>query len=239
VLLAVLISAALAGAVVAAIVVPRRDDADARPGSGESGAPTPSTSTYVPVTRLRVAAIGDSLTLHDDNPAEGQLNNSWFAQVLRADASLEYTYNAGIAGNRTDQMRDRVAGDVLVHDPDLVFVLGGVNDLANGVPVADILANLRDVVRQIRESGARVVIGTTTPWNQNPRPSRLVELNAGIRALAAELGLTLVDFHAATVGADGRWLPDTTRDGLHPNQAGAELMAQAALAALQRSQITP
>jgi lysophospholipase L1-like esterase len=188
---------------------------------------------------VRVAAIGDSLTLYDDEPEDGRLNNSWFAALLRSDPAFVYVYNAGLVGDSTGQMRARLANDVLARDPELVLVLGGINDVANVVPTDEIVANLRAIVVDVQAAGARAVIGTVPPWDElfEPDavadPDEVLELNAGIRDLATELGVTLVDFYAATAGPDGHWLPGTTRDGLHPDADGVALMADAAITALR------
>src|SRR5258706_13574505 len=52
------------------------------------------------------------------------------------------TSNAGIDGNTTAQMMERLGHDVLVNHPPILVILGGVNDIIAGVPVDTIAANL-------------------------------------------------------------------------------------------------
>lgn len=225
--------AALAAGVAAAISGPwgvREGTADAAPVVTASTAAPDSRSSTAPA---RVAAIGDSLTLHDDQPDRGRLNHSWFALMLRAEPAYEYVYNAAVAGNSTAQMRERLEDEVLAYRPDIVFVLGGVNDVASSIPTEQIIANLRAIVVDVQTSGAQAVIATTPPWNTASKRDELLDLNAAIKSLAEELGLTLIDFYAATAAPDGTWLPETTGDGLHPNAVGAELMAEEALRAMR------
>lgn len=233
--LAGLIAAVLLTGTVLVTVVDRSSSAPA--AAAPSPAPAPATSG-LNGARVRVAAIGDSLTRYDDEPEQGHVNNSWFARVLRSDPAYEYVYNASVVGDSTRQMRERLEPEVLSRRPDLVLILGGINDIASGIPTQRTLAELRHIVVQLMGGGARAVLGTVPPWDDllerdgDAGADELLELNDGIRRLGAELAITVIDFYGAVAGPDGRWLPGTSRDGLHPNDQGVALMAEAAIRAL-------
>ena len=160
-------------------------------------------------------------------------------------------YNAGVGSNTTKNARDRFAQDVLAHQPRVVVIQFGINDAAVDVwkqppataprvPLAEYEQNLRWMVTTLREQQAKPVLMTTNPtrWTSKLRdlygrpPYRpeeadgfdapvLASYNEVVRRLAKELAVPLVDVHGAFVakGADEHLL-----DGLHPNDAGHQLI---------------
>ena len=61
--------------------------------------------------------------------------------------------NAGISGDTSKGGLARLERDVLAHKPHLVTIMFGMNDLVR-VPVADFVANMRQVIQRCRDSGA-------------------------------------------------------------------------------------
>jgi lysophospholipase L1-like esterase len=84
-------------------------------------------------------------------------------------------------------------------------------------------------------AGVEVYLATLPPWN--PEGSRgdnaalVPALNAAIVRVAARRGVELVDLHAA-FGGD---LTLIAPDGLHPNQAGYQRMADTFFEAIKRT----
>jgi lysophospholipase L1-like esterase len=110
-------------------------------------------------------------------------------------------------------------------------VQGGINDIAQGRPVADAAATLRAMVHRGKELGVRVAIADVLPWNNGwPRTEpQIRELNALIAALAAEEGVTLLRFHDALEDAarPGRMKQEWTHaDRDHPSVAGYERLGE-------------
>lgn len=162
--------------------------------------------------------------------------------------------NQGVPGNTTRDALARFEADVLAPAPRLVVIQFGLNDSAIDVwsdspatgprvPPAEFTANLRRMVHMLRARGTRVILMTT---NRVYWSARLVELygrppynpqdpegfnrplldtyNQLIRDLAAIEDVPLVDLNAAyTTHAAPRSL--LLPDGLHPADAGHELVA--------------
>ncbi|MBJ7452248.1 MAG: hypothetical protein JHC71_09210 [Blastococcus sp.] len=211
--------ALVVGAVLVLVVV-------RQPPPGKAAAPCeepPSTGGAV--------ALGDSITIGSTPP---HAEDSWFEQfACTEDPPVEYAHNAGINGNTTAQMLARLDQDVLARDPDTVFVLGGTNDLLRGIDRAETLANLREIAERSQESGADVYLGTIPPQEAVPQAAAPTErLNADIVALAEEVEVPVLDFHAALVEADGSYRDGLFADLVHPSVAGAQVMAQVARDAL-------
>lgn len=211
--------ALVVGAVLVLVVV-------RQPAPGRAAAPCeepPSTGGAV--------ALGDSITIGSTPP---HAEDSWFEQfACTEDPPVEYAHNAGINGNTTEQMLARLDQDVLSRDPDTVFVLGGTNDLLRGIDRAVTVANLRQIVDRILAADADVYLGTIPPQEAVPQAAVPTEqLNAAIVAMAEEVDVPVLDFHAALVESDGSYRDGLFADLVHPSVAGAQVMAEVARDAL-------
>ncbi|MBQ7373743.1 MAG: GDSL family lipase [Clostridia bacterium] len=71
--------------------------------------------------------------------------------------------NAGIGGITATQSLDRLDSQVLAHNPDLVIVCFGLNDV-NG-ELADYLNSLKTIFTKIQESGAELIFMTPNMMN--------------------------------------------------------------------------
>lgn len=217
------IGLALAGAVAAMAVLLL---IGARPDPGTAAA-----ACEEPPSAGGAVALGDSITIGSTEP---RAEDSWFEQLAcTGDPPVRYAHNAGIDGHTTGQMLARLDRDVLARDPDTVFVLGGTNDVLGGVARDDTTAHLREIVERSREAGAEVYLGTIPPQEAVPFAAVATEqLNAAIVALAEEVDVPVLDFHAALVDTDGSYRDGLFADLVHPSVAGARVMAQVARDAL-------
>jgi lysophospholipase L1-like esterase len=109
-------------------------------------------------------------------------------------------------------------------EQDLVVLLEGVNDVNTGVSIGAIYDALRAMVLTARGQGKHVIICTLTPaTSDRVDPARRAALNNAINQLAVELVLPRVDMSAAFGSNWQQYLSD----GLHPNDAGYQRMAEA------------
>lgn len=166
-----------------------------------------------------VVALGDSITYGYPDPAAG-----WVAALGLV--------NAGVPGERTDQMLARLQGVLAMH-PRRVLIMGGTNDLEQGVALVRIVANLRAMVDDVRAGRAEAVLLTIAPRSERRWAGPTDALNDGIRTLAASEGIRLVDVHAVLAGPGGTFADGLSVDGIHPTPAGYALIA-----ALIRGSIT-
>ena len=160
-----------------------------------------------------LAAYGDSLTEADSRTQFGlHGEESWYSHLI-----CEYQFadgrNAGVQGETSQQVLDRLRADDF--EADVVVVAAGTNDLRLRVDTATTLRNLREAVRLGTERADVVVVATVQPWRQTDAD----EVNEGVRALAADAGAQVADF-AAILSA-----PDATTDGVHPTAASARRLA--------------
>lgn len=184
----------------------------------------------------RVVFMGDSIT------------DSWkLAEYFPGKPYI----NRGISGQTTSQMLIRFRADVIELKPKVVVILAGTNDIAGNtgpITLERIEGNMASMVDLAMANGIRVVFASILPvsdYNKNAQgtrivrtvqrqPAQILELNAWIKRLCEERGLTYLDYFAATVDDKGFLKPDIANDGLHPNAKGYELMkplAEKAIAA--------
>ncbi|WP_435769247.1 GDSL-type esterase/lipase family protein [Nocardioides sp. SYSU DS0651] len=118
---------------------------------------------------------------------------------------------------------------VAVHQPDVVVVMLGVNDLLYGVPTEQVSQRLRDVVaeaRSVRPDVDVVLAEATQRWFAG-----VPELDAAMAAAAEELSTEQSRVVLAPASA-GYELAADTWDGSHPNARGEVRIAAAVADAL-------
>ena len=132
----------------------------------------------------------------------------------------------GVSAETTSQMLARYQNDVLSLDPFCVVIMGGTNDLAQGVSKDNILSNIKSMAEQAAAKNMKVVLCSVTPCNEtysrlNPKEkgTHIVALNKLIKEYAAQKGFTYCDYYPALVAEDGYSLKDEycLYDKLHPN----------------------
>lgn len=123
--------------------------------------------------------------------------------------------NAGLSGDTSSGGRDRLAWS-LEDKPDLVILELGANDGLRGLDPGRMRENLDAMIREIRESGARVILaGMKAPVNWGA--AYRMQFENVFPELAEKHGLALYPFFLDGVITDPALLLE---DGLHPNADG-------------------
>jgi len=178
----------------------------------------------------RIVFLGDSIT-------DGWRLNEYFPDK-------DYV-NRGISGQITSQMLGRMKADVIALKPDAVVLLGGTNDLARGIPVDAITANIEMIADLCAYNKIKLIIASVLPVSDyhmhvNPAfemskrrpPAQIEAINNWARTFAAQRTLGFLDYHAAMKDERGMLKAELADDGLHPNAAGYRIMAPLAQAAI-------
>ncbi len=181
---------------------------------------------------VRIVCIGDSITgvyYHSGGLRAYPEMLQIALQKLHPKAKVTVR-NAGISGDTSKGGLARLERDVLVHKPHLVTIMFGMNDLVR-VPVADFVANLRQIIQRCRDAGAEVMLCTQNSILNSPsRPvAKLAEYSQAIRDLAKAESLGLADCHAAFEAVQAKdevaW-NFLLSDAIHPNMDGHKLFAE-------------
>ena len=198
------------------------------------GAPIAASSPLRDAGPLLVA-LGDSLTaglgLDPDQAYPALLERR-----LRAEGSNLRVVNAGQSGDTTAAGLRRaewsLAGDVRI----LIVALGG-NDGLRGLPVDQMKRNLAEIVALARRRGIAVLLaGMEAPPNFGA--TYTAQFRHVFQELASEHDVAFMPFLLDGVAGD----PALNQvDGIHPNAAGAAIVAERVRAALEPllSAVTP
>jgi lysophospholipase L1-like esterase len=181
----------------------------------------------------RVVFMGDSIT------------DGWGrAQASKFFPGKPYV-NRGISGQTTPQMLIRFRPDVIALQPRAVVILAGTNDIAGNTgpeTLDDIEGNLTSMVELAKANNVRVVLASVMPvcdyikpQTQQRPPEKILALNTWIKDYCARNGCVYLDYYSAMVDPQGMLKRELTYDGLHPNNAGYEVMAPLAQKAIDQA----
>lgn len=154
--------------------------------------------------------------------------------------------NRGISGQVTPQMLLRFRQDVIALQPKVVVILAGTNDIGGSLGPVDTEAthsNLMSMVDLARAHGIKVVLSSMTPVcdyispQTDKRPmEKLKKLNDWIKDYSARTGVVYLDYWSAMLDEHGMLRKELTWDGLHPNDAGYDVMGPLAEKAIAVAQ---
>jgi lysophospholipase L1-like esterase len=209
--------------------------------------------TLVPrIEKTRFLAFGDSLTEGKTTlgpqslvivPPLGFNTSVSYVEQLNAKLTTRYRDQTvtlvadGLGARRTTEDRSRLRSALAEWLPEALLLLEGTNDmLGNPTPsgIADALDALRGMVRDAKAARVRVFLATLPPMNSaapHAKPGAdsvqaTIKLNEGIRSLAQQENVTLVDmFEVIPVTLVGS-------DGVHLTAEGYDLMAEQWLKAI-------
>ena len=145
--------------------------------------------------------------------------------------------NLGVAGDTTGDMLDRIQA-VYDRQPDIVVILGGVNDLYEDIPEDVIVSDLRAIIQGIQEHvpKAKILLQSVYPIVEGSPllfNRRIMTLNGRLEGAAFELGCTYVDVFSILRTEDGRLQDSYSYDGLHPSEEGYAAACPVVAAALR------
>ena len=174
-----------------------------------------------------LVALGDSLTAGLGLDSD-QAYPALLERRLRAEGSDLRVVNAGVSGDTTAAGLRRaewsLAGDVRI----LIVALGG-NDGLRGLPVEQMKHNLAEIISLARRRGIAVLLaGMEAPPNFGGIYT--AQFRDVFHELAGEYDLTFMPFLLDGVAGDPAL---NQADGIHPNAAGAAIVAERVLEALE------
>ena len=202
----------------------------------------------------KVVFLGDSIT------AQGARPGGYVALTSEAIAKAYPDLNikiigAGVGGHKVSNCQKRLKADVLDKKPTVVFIYIGINDVwhwthpkvvargKKGTTPEDFESGLRDMIGQIKDVGARVILCTPTvigekSHGENPEDKMLDQYSDISRKVATDTGSQLLDLRKSFIeylkennlkNADQKIL---TVDRVHMNEDGNRLLSKLVLDAL-------
>ncbi|MBO1582726.1 GDSL-type esterase/lipase family protein, partial [Bacillus sp. XF8] len=223
----------LEGVDVPALVASKEIAEEAKAKSEENSTQIGILSQKVAFKSNTIVLFGDSITEQNSIITSTYAYNyskgffSW-ANVLLG-SPFNVLNNAGIGGNRTDQMIARIDKDVLQYKPQYCFFMGGVNDISANITYEDLIANLENIYKILTQNNIVIITSTITPSHYHTTAAQKLikdKTNAWIRNYAINNpNVILVDMAKTLINAaDASLVPGLSSDGTHPVQTGAILM---------------
>lgn len=174
--------------------------------------------------------IGDSIT--------------WMWDLNLYFGGSSFLVNRGIGGDTSYYCLKRFEADCLQLNPDVVIYMIGINDILTTAPdlwwrkdgadkqtVADnLLKNIEAVMEKCK--GRKLyqcsILPTDLcrPFDKDGMNQMVIDANEGIKKLCKKHGVPFIDYHSALCRGDKKTMRDgLTHDGVHPNGACYEIMA--------------
>jgi lysophospholipase L1-like esterase len=193
-----------------------------------------------------IVCLGDSTTAGTPlfkSPVEAPPNGegderSQFPYWLRQAHPKWTVLNCGVNGERTDQIAARFDRDVLAHQPRVVVIIAGVNDIYQNLRADRVIAQLAAMYDRASSAGLAVVAGTIVPYNTATadQNARMHAVNAWIIAQAATRPrFWSADTRAAAADPANPDRLSGSPDGLHPDTDGYRKMALAIAPQVERA----
>lgn len=166
----------------------------------------------------KIVFLGDSITIREN----------W--NVLFGISDI---YNAGIAGNTTDDVLARLDAVVSAR-PQKLFLMIGINDLLNGKDVDYVMRNYKTIISRIKTASPSTTIymQSVLPVNNKILKSEtadsqeIITLNNEISTIADGKMIFFIDLYPSFCGLDNQLYKQYTWDGLHPNSYGYAVWKQ-------------
>lgn len=144
--------------------------------------------------------------------------------------------NHGIGGDTSEGILNRLS-PILDSRPRQIFIMAGINNLWDGMPVETITANFRQILVQCKSKSptTQVIIQSVLPMNRtwSSTPERIPIVNAAVVALNTSLQALVHEFHCYYVDIHSLFLNEGqldaryTYDGLHLNASAYKVWRSA------------
>lgn len=189
-------------------------------------------------SRVRVACIGDSITYGAGLP--NRLAQAYPDLLEKRSSQKLQVGNFGVPSTTLLKNSGRAWLDtaafpaVLEFRPDVAVIMFGINDLAHPDLLRDFVADGVEFAGRLRASFPDLSIYWCSPTPAAPAQTQQAVNRAiqqaiipAVQAIAEITGSKYVDLHAA-IPASYKYFPDTT----HPNEKGAQIIADTVWSAL-------
>jgi acyl-CoA thioesterase-1 len=181
------------------------------------------------------AAAARTLLVFGDSLSAGygvRVEESWPTLLQKRLDTEGYGYrvvNASVSGETTSGGVQRLPRALSLHHPAVVVLELGANDGLRGLPFATTRTNLDQMVRDIRASGAKLLlVGIRIPPNYGPRYTQGFEET--FHELEVRYKTAFVPFLLDKVALDPALMQ---ADGLHPNARGEPIVLDNVWSALK------
>ena len=190
--------------------------------------PMASEASYVTITASTTkdlfVAMGGSIT--QDSPSNNY-DDSYVARLSRMWGKT--AVNRGVYGAKSSYGMSIIGPILKEYNPRYLTLYYGTNEVGYD-SIDKIVSNLRFIIIKAKENGTIPVVATLGPFLGESawRQPQAIELNKKIRQMAVQEGIACADLEVALNGNSAYMISD----GMHPNSAGHQVIADAFYKAL-------
>ena len=144
--------------------------------------------------------------------------------------------NSGISGNTTDDILNDMKKRAYQYNPSKVFLLIGTNDLIHNKSNEEIVEKVEKIIEEIKEnrSKAEIYLQSIYPVNyklspymvKNRKNDDIKEINEKLEDYCEDNDITYIDMYDLLKDEDDNFNSKYTKDGLHPNDDGYEVITK-------------
>ncbi len=173
-----------------------------------------SQNNFEKMSPKKIVLMGNSITEH------------WQTYTPLFFKENSFFINKGISGQTTVEMLSRFNEDVINQNPQAVYILAGINDIAQNsgyISIDDISTNIIKMGLLAQKNNIKVVICSVMPvteivWNEKIKNAnqKVIELNQKLINKSKKNNFTYLDYYSKMKDE----LNSLTYDGLHPNEKG-------------------
>lgn len=137
--------------------------------------------------------------------------------------SEKQVLNRGIGSDVSEGILNRL-DEIVIHEPQQVFIMAGINDLAHGAAPEEIRDNMDKIIKRLKESlpDTEVYIQSVLPVADSKISlDEICEVNGELRGAAQENDCNYVDLYGQFTDMNGDVISQyLSEDGVHLTGAG-------------------
>lgn len=180
---------------------------------------------------LITAFLGDSITQFGWEEPNGYVN--LVVSGLTNSGIKIIPVPAGICGHTSSDMLKRMDNDVLKKNPDIMFFMGGLNDIwLNKGSLEDYKKNITQILDKAQASGVQVILMNLTLISEDieaPMNKTIDKYNEFLKQIAKERSILYIDLNSELKKELAKHKSDEknilTKDGVHLNARGNSIIA--------------
>lgn len=141
----------------------------------------------------------------------------------------QFWLNQGISGETTSGILRRLA-TISQAKPDTIYLMAGINDLRRGQPETEVVRNLHQIIRSLRQAhpNTQIILQSVLPTSLPMIPSYKIHwINQQLATIAQQERAYYLNLYALFADNLDGLNATLTTDGLHLNQRGYQVWQQA------------
>ncbi|MCR5261867.1 MAG: hypothetical protein K6C94_08540 [Candidatus Gastranaerophilales bacterium] len=181
---------------------------------------------------LKIAFLGDSITWFGWNTPYGYVQKT--VKALNDEGFIITPFPEGVGGNVTQEMLNRMDSDILNNKPDIMFFMGGINDIwLENNRVRKYRKNVEKIIDKAQKDNIEVILINLTVISEDikaPKNKKIAKYNKMLEKIAKEKNVQLIDINTPLWNEINKYDKHggivTIPDGVHLNEKGNDILSK-------------